>query len=223
MRPFLKPTVLFCLVHCCTLSGSGQDKAPHNLLVRVGAGNSISLKHFSQEETSFNIPGSSFVNLQLATNLIEKNNKSLFIGLEMQALNYYPTTTEKASLTYVSVLVGRTMRVDVNQGLYLKYTGGLSLGTLADVASSVSGYGSYSGGPAKNINLGAFNNLQVLFTGAKKNNRLDFGLGFDVVINGVPVYSSRSYPSYLKNNGFIQYGLGFVVNYNIQGSNQNLE
>ena len=216
MRLLLKPIVLFCLVQCFTLSGSAQDKTPPNLSLRVGAGNNISMKHFSQDETVFNFPGSSFVNLQLSTNLIQRNNKSLFIGLEMQALNYYPTVTEKADLTYVSLLAGRTMRVDVNQALYLKYTGGLSLGTLVDVTSSVSGYGSYSGGPAKNINLGAFNNLQVLFTGVKKDNRFDFGLGFDVALNGVPVYSTQSYPSYLKQNGFIQYGLNFVVNYNFR-------
>ena len=216
MRYFLHTVLLVCSINWSAFSGFGQDKAPHNLSLRAGAGNSISLKHFSQERTSLNLPGSSFVNLQLSTNLIQKNNKSLFVGLEMQDLNYYPTLTEKAGLIYVSVLVGKTVRVDVNQGLYLKYTGGLSLGTLANVSSSLSGNGNYAGGPAKNINFGAFNNLQVLFPRTMKNQNLDLGLGFDVALNGVPVYSNKFYPTYLKQNGFIQYGLSFLANYNFK-------
>ena len=161
-----------------------------------------------------NIPNSSFVNLQIATNLIHRNNTSMFLGLETQTLNYYPTFNEKATLNFASLLVGRTSRVDVNKELQVKFTGGLLLGTLVDVSSSVSGYNSYSGGPAKNVNVGLFNNLQVLFTGEKKDKKFDYGLGFDVVINGVPVYSNKPYPSYLKQNAFIQYGLSFNINYN---------
>lgn len=216
MRSLLNFIPLICVINWFALPGFGQDKAPHNLSFRVGAGSSISIKHFSKEETSLNIPNSSFVNVQIATNLIQRNNTSLFLGLEMQTLNYYPTFNEKATLHFASLLVGRTSRVDVTQELQLKFTGGLSLGTLVDVSSSVSGYNSYSGGPAKNVNVGLFNNLQVLFTGEKKDKRFDYGLGFDVVINGVPVYSNKSYPLYLKQNAFIQYGLSFNINYNFK-------
>lgn len=205
-----------CVAHWFVFSGFGQPTPPHNLSVRVGAGNSISLKHFSKEDTSLNFPGSSFVNLQLSTNLRLKDNKSLLLGLEMQKLNYYSTVIEKANLTYVSLLAGITTRVDVTDEFYLKYTGGLSLGSLMKVSSSVSGYNSYSGSPVKNINLGLFNNLQVLFAGDKKSKRVDYGLGFDVAVNGVPVYHNKSYPSYLKQNVFIQYGLSFLINYNFK-------
>lgn len=216
MRLLLHSMAFICVTNWFALSGFGQDKAPHNVSFRFGAGSSISIKHFSKEETVLNIPGSSFVEVQLSTNLIQRNNTSLFLGLEMQTLNYYPTYNEKADLTYVSLLVGRTSRIDVTQGLQVKYTGGLSLGTLAGVSSSVTGYGSYSGSPAKNMNLGLFNNLQVLFAGAKKDKRFDYGLGFDVAFNGVPLYSNRTYPSYLKKDGFIQYGLSFIINYNFR-------
>lgn len=216
MRLLLHSITLICGINWFALPGFGQGKAPHNLSFRVGAGSSISIKHFSKEETSLNIPNSAFVNVQIATNLIQKNNTSLFLGLEMQTLNYYPTFNEKATLHFASLLFGRTSKVDVTPALQLKFTGGLSLGTLTNVSSSLFGDHSYSGSPAKNMNVGLFNNLQVLFTREKKDKRLDYGLGFDVVINGVAVYSNKSYPSYLKKNAFIQYGLSFNINYNFK-------
>ncbi len=100
--------------------------------------------------------------------------------------------------------------------LYLKYIGGLSLGTLVDVTSSVSGYDTYSGGPFKNLNFGLFNNLQIMFAGEKKDRKFDYGLGFDFALNGMPIYSNKSYPSYLRNNGFIQYGINLNMNYNFR-------
>lgn len=214
MRFLLNSTILICVINWFALPGFAQNKAPQNLSLRVGAGNSISMKHFSKEDTSLNLPGSSFVNLQLSANLAMKDNKSIFLGLEMQKLNYYPTFNEKANLTYVSLLAGITTRADVTRAFYVKYTGGLSLGSLVNVSSSVSGYNSYSGSPAKNVNLGLFNTLQVLFSAAEKNRRVDYGLGFDVAVNGVPVFTNKSYPLYLKQNAFIQYGLSFNVNYN---------
>jgi hypothetical protein len=205
-----------CMISCFAFPCLGQDQTFQNISFRVGAGNSISIKQFSHEETSFNIPASSFVEVQASTNLFEKNNTSLFLGLEMQVLNYYPAFNEKANLTYISLLAGRTSRIEVTQGLQVKYTGGLSLGTLTDVSSSVSGYDSYSGSPVKNLNVGLFNNLQVLFGTGKKDKWVEYGLGFDVVVNGVPLYSNKSYPLYLKQNAFIQYGLSFNVNYHLK-------
>lgn len=168
MRLLLKFVTLICVINWFTLACLAQDKAPHNISLRAGAGNSISMKHFSQEETSLNTPNSSFIDVGLSTNIMQRNNRSLFLGLEMQALNYYPTLREKTNLAFASLFVGRTRRFDVTPGLYLKYTGGLSLATLVYVTSSISGYDSYSGGPSKNLNFGLFNNLQVLFAGEKK-------------------------------------------------------
>lgn len=216
MRLLLKFIALICVTPWCTPYSFAQEKAAPNLSLRVGAGNSISMKHFSQEETSLNIPSSSFIKVGLFTDLVQRNNRSLFLGLEMQALNYYPALSEKTNLAFASLLVGRTRRFDIAQELYLKYTGGLSLGTLVDVSSSVSGYDSYSGGPLKNLNVGFFNTLQVLFAGEKKNRNFDYGLGFDFGLNDVPVYSNKSYPPYLKNNGFIQYGINLNMNYNFR-------
>ena len=216
MRYPLHYIPFICIISFFSFPGFGQNKVFQNISLRLGAGNSISIKQFSQEQTSLNIPSSSFVNAQLSTNLIQRNNASLFLGLERQVLNYYPTFNEKANLTFISLLVGRTRRIDVTQGLQVKYTGGLSLGTLVDVSSSVSGHDSYSGSPTKNMNFGLFNNLQVLFGKKKKDKRLEYGLGFDVVFNGVQVYSNKSYPSYLKRNAFIQYGLSFNMNYNFK-------
>jgi hypothetical protein len=217
MRLLLRTLTTICFITCLTLCSFAQDKVPHNISLRVGAGNSISMKHFSQEETSLNIPNSSFINIGLSTNLIQRSNRSLFLGIEMQALNYYPTLSEKTDLSFASLLIGKTRKFDLAQGLYLKYTGGLSLGTLVGVTSSISGYDTYSGGPFKNLNFGLFNNLQVLFGGEKaKNKNFDYGLGFDFAINDLPIYNNKIYPSYLKHNGFIQYGIGLVINYNLR-------
>jgi len=53
----------------------------------------------------------------------------------------------------------------------------------------------------------------VLF-GGEKNKNFDYGLGFDFAINDLPIYNNKIYPSYLKHNGFIQYGIGLNINYN---------
>ncbi len=119
MGHLLKSVALIGIIHWFNLSCFAQEKTSPNISLRAGAGNSISMKHFSQEETSFNIPSSSFINVGLSTNLIERNNKSLFVGLEAQALDYYPSLSEKADLTYASLLIGRTRRFDIAQGLYL--------------------------------------------------------------------------------------------------------
>lgn len=197
-------------------TGFAQNKTASNISLRVAVGNNISMKHFSQEETSLNMPSSSFMNVGLSTNLAEKNNVSWFAGVDVQGLNYYPTLSEKTNLSFVSLLAGRTIRRDVAQGLYLKYTGGLSLGTLVNVTSSISGSDTYSGGPSKNLNFGLFNNLQVLFAKGKRDSHFDYGLGFDLNLNGVPIYSNKSYPSYLKRNAFFQYGINLNVNYNFR-------
>lgn len=196
------------------LTGFGQGKGFENLSLKLGAGNSVSVKQFSDDRTTFNFPSSSFVNVQLSGNMLQTRKASLLLGLEMQDLSYYPTVREKVNLTSISLLAGRTSSVHVTQKLHVKYTGGLSLGTVTGVSSSVSGYGSYSGGPAKNMNLGIFNDLQVLFGKDAKDRRIEYGLGFDVVINNLQIYSNKAYPLYLKHNVFIQYGLSFILNYN---------
>ena len=220
IREFMLPRIQYiaCIsvVLCFAFSGFGQDRVFQNMSLRLGAGNSISIKQFSDERTSFNFPSSSFVNVQLSANLLQRNHASLFLGLEMQDLNFYPAFNEKVNLTYISLLAGRTSSVEVTQRLRVKYTGGLLLGTLTGVSSSVSGYKTYSGGPVKNMNLGFFNNLQLLLGKAKTDRRIDSGLGFDVVMNGIPVYNNASYPSYLKHNAFIQYGLSFNLRYNFK-------
>jgi len=160
-----------------------------------------------------NIPGSPFINIGISTNVGPNINRSLFLGLEVQALSYYPTLNEKSNLAFVSLLAGRTARRDLAQGLYMKYTAGISFGTLAEVSSSVYGFDAYSGGPLKNGNLGIFNNLQVMFS---QNRCFDYGLGFDLGLNGITLYSDELYPAYLKRNGFLQYGISGNVNYNFR-------
>jgi len=217
MRVLLRTAAAICFFNCLAVFSLAQDAPSPNIALRVGAGNSISMKHFSQEETALNIPSSSFISIGLSTNILMRNNKSLFVGLEAQALNYYPTINEKTDLSYLSLLLGTTSRFDVAQRVCLKYTGGVSLSTLADVTSSVSGYHAYSGGPWKNVNLGLFNHLQILFSGEKaKDRNVEYGFGFDFGVNGVAVYKNASYPSYLRHNGFLQYGINLNMNYNFR-------
>ncbi len=55
-----------------------------------------------------------------------------------------------------------------------------------------------------------------MFAGEKKNRNFDYGLGFDFALNRVPIYSHESYHNYLKQNGFIQYGISVIINYNFR-------
>jgi len=215
MRLLLASITLICFFSCSSISGFSQDRVPPNLSLRISAGNNISTQHFFTNETFLNIPGTSFITVGLSTNLLPKGSKSLFIGIEMQAINYYPTLNEKSNLGFVSLLVGKTNRFDLSQQLYLKQTNGLSFNSLIDETSSNLNTTTYSGNPFKNINIGAFSNLQVLFAGEKRKNRnVDYGLGIDFACKGAQIFKDRTYPYYLANNYFIQYGLNFNMNYN---------
>lgn len=215
MRPLLKVAALTSLIIWLAMSCFSQDKVPHNLSLRIGAGNNVSMQNFFSNETSLNIPGSAFVNVGLATNLLERNNRSLFAGLEMQALNYYPSINEKANLGFVSLLLGKSKRFDISQQFYFKQTNGLSLNSLIEVTSSKIINSTYSGHPFKNLNVGWFSNLQVLFAGEKRKIRnIDYGLGIEFAFKGFQLFKDESYPAYLIQDYFIQYGLSLNVNYN---------
>ncbi|MEJ7682272.1 MAG: hypothetical protein WKG06_31365 [Segetibacter sp.] len=215
MRVLLTAMTLICFFNCFSISSFSQDRVPPNLSLKIGAGNNISAQHFFTTETSLNIPSTSFVNVGLTTNLLQRNSNSLFIGVEMQAVNYYPTINEKTNLGFVSLLVGKTKRFDLSGQIYLKQTNGLSLNSLIDATSSNINNNAYSGNPFKNMNLGAFSNLQVLFAGEKRKNRnINYGIGIDIACKGFQIFKDRTYPSYLTKNYFIQYGLNFNMNYN---------
>lgn len=215
MISLLKSLTLIYFINCFSISSFSQDKIPANISLRIGAGNNISTQHFFTNETLLNIPSTSFVNVGLSTNLLHRNSKSLFIGLEMQGINYYPTINEKTNLGFVSLLIGKTKRFDLSGQIHLKQTNALSLNSLIDVTSSKINFINYSGNPFKNINMGAFSNFQVLFKGENRKNRnIDYGIGIDLAYKGLQVFKDRAYPSYLKNSHFLQYGINFNMNYN---------
>lgn len=215
MRLLLRALTLISCFNCFSISVFSQDRVSPNISLRIGAGNNISTQHFFTNESSLNIPASSFVNVGISTNLLHRNSRSLFIGLEMQGVDYYPLINEKANLGYVTLLVGKTKKFYLSDQIYLKQTNGLSLNSLIDVTSSNINYYTYSGNPFKNLNIGAFSNLQVLFPGEKRKNRnMDCGIGIDIGFKGVQIFKDSDYPSYLTNNYFIQYGLNFNMNYN---------
>ena len=219
MRAILQSLALTCFFSCIVHITFSQDRALSNFSFRVGAGSNIASQHFFTNDVAFNVPTTSFVHIGISTNFLERNNKSVFLGLEMEALNYYPAPTVKSNLGYLSLLAGKTRKYNINQWVYLKQTNGISLNTLAEVTASNGSanqeYLEYTGNPLNNLNIGGFSSLQVLFAGVtKKKRNLDYGLGLDVAYKGIQLYKNKKYPSYLSNNYFIQYGLNINVNYN---------
>jgi len=172
MKAILQSLTLACFFSCVVTVSFSQDRTTPNFSFRAGAGSNIATQHFFTNDVAFNVPTTSFVHFGLSTNVIERNNKSLFLGLDLHGINYYPAPTVKSNLAFFSLLVGKTRKYDVNQWIYLKQTNGISLNTLAEATSSNAttnpDFLEYTGNPFTNLNLGAFTNLQVLLQGQKR-------------------------------------------------------
>lgn len=202
------------LIISSSLICSAQENKKNSFFLKAGAGNSIATRSFFAEGPNQNAPASAFLNMVVSADINQKENKSYFVGLELQALNFYPFYDQKNSLSSASIMIGKSRKIDLSNSFYLKQTNGVILNSLLDVSSFQFEASIYSGNPLNNLNFGIFSGLMVLLSkGNKQKTNVEYGLGFDFAFRGIQVYTDKNFPAYLRRNPFIQYGMNLNMGY----------
>jgi hypothetical protein len=211
---FSRISCLAYFVLSLSLVCSAQENKKNSFSLKLGGGNSIATRSFFTDGPNQNIPHSAFLHIIVSADIRQEENKSYFLGLEIQALDFYPSYDQKNALSSASIMVGKSRKIDLSNSFYFKQTNGVVLNSLLDVSSFQPEVSIYSGGPFNNLNFGVFSSLLVLLSkGYRQNTNLEYGLGIDFAFRGIQVYTNKNFPAYLRQNPFIQYGMNLNVGY----------
>lgn len=187
----------------------GQENK--GVIIKGGLGNNISSALFFRDGNNFNRPSSGFMQMEVGYITYNKGIPKFYFALNLQQINYYPNDKEKLNLGLIGLKLGRWNQAKLdNSSVYISLVKGVSFNSFIQTTSSNSGDSIiYAGGPGKNLNLGGFISLPILFS----NNKFDVGISPEIAMIGFQFIGRQSSPYYIQNNYHFQSSIEFILKF----------